>query len=232
MEIWPAIDMYDGHVVRLTQGDFSQQTTYAADPVEFWNSLPFTPCRLHLVDLSGAKSGCFTQWSFLEYLAREGVTVEVGGGFRNRDDIHKALDGGANRIVVGTRLINDPSFRADLLTEFGAERIVASLDVKDGQARTHGWVTEGASAEELWKTFHSEGFRILNVTDIAGDGTLSGLDRDFWARWGALPGDIAAGGGVASTDDLDLLQQFNIQRVVIGKAWLDGRIALREVMSC
>lgn len=233
MDIWPALDIYEGRVVRLRQGQYDEATVYGEDPVAFIAArFPQAPCRLHLVDLTGARSGRFTQWAALEQLARAGTRIEVGGGLRTEEDIRRALDLGAERVVLGTRLLLDREFAAAMLARFGAPRLVASIDVKEGRAKTAGWLEDGPAARAVWDQLYADGYRLVNVTDIQGDGTLAGLDAAFWSEWVAAPGEVGAGGGIGTMDDIRRLAQWGIGRAVVGKAWITGKISLEDVMPC
>jgi len=233
LEVWPALDILAGQVVRLTQGDYDRETRYADDPVALLETrLHCMPPRIHLIDLDGARQGEFTAWSVLQRLAVMGVRVEAGGGFRTMGAIDRALAHGAERVILGTRLLSDAHFAQAALRHFGASRLVASLDVRQGRAQVQGWLEEGADALDTWDTLWQVGYRLVNVTDISGDGTLRGLDEQFWQPWTKVPGNVGAGGGIASPDDLRRLESWGIPRAVVGKAWLEGQIDLKEVIPC
>jgi phosphoribosylformimino-5-aminoimidazole carboxamide ribotide isomerase len=229
MEVWPALDVADGRVVRLTQGKFSEVTTYADDPLDYLcQKFNGWPARLHLVDLTGALSGKFTLAPLIRRLTREGVRVQTGGGLRTTVDIQQALDAGAERVIVGSRLVADSDFRHDCLKRFAAH-MVAGLDVRDGLLRVSGWREAGPSARLFWRRLVEEGWTRAQVTDITRDGMLSGVDEKFWREWAMEPGQIGAGGGIATVADLRLLQSLGISAAVVGKAWVEGRIAVAEV---
>lgn len=229
MEVWPALDVADGRVVRLQQGQFERTTTYANDPLEYlYQKFSGWPTRLHLVDLSGAVSGQFTLAPLLRELATMGVRVQTGGGLRTIAEIERALDAGAERIIVGSRLVRDPTFRRECLKNF-RERMVAGLDVYEGRLRLSGWREAGPKAGLFWLRLVEEGWVRAQVTDISRDGMLAGIDRGFWQEWSSAPGKIGAGGGIATVDDLHELEALGISSAVVGKAWIEGRIALAEV---
>lgn len=233
MEVWPALDLLDGHLVRLRQGAYSDVTRYSHDPLEFVRTvLGGLPPRVHVVDLGGARTGAFGEWAILRQLVREGIQVEAGGGFRSLDVVEKALTLGVKRVVLGTRLLTDGTFAEQALERFGALALVAGLDIRQGRARIQGWVQDGEDATSAWSSLYRLGYRLVNVTDIRGDGTLTGLDPAFWAKWAQLPGDVGAGGGIAGPEDLVRLASWGISRAIVGKAWMEGRISAKEVGIC
>lgn len=230
MEIWPALDIDGGHVVRLHQGDFGRATTYAADPLAYLEArFGSYPPRLHLVDLAGARSGSFGLYDLVEKLAERGTRVEAGGGLRSVSSVSRAFDAGADRVVVGSQLVVDPEFRRAVLSAFGS-RMVAGLDVRDGRLRIGGWREVGPLAQEFWLSLCREGWVEAQVTDIGRDGTLGGVREMFWRQWADMPGRIGAGGGVASLEDISQLTQWGLANVVVGKAWIEGRIPLEELV--
>ncbi|MCL4494728.1 MAG: HisA/HisF-related TIM barrel protein [Firmicutes bacterium] len=230
MEIWPAVDWLDGYMVRLERGQYDAVTRYGTNPVEvFKTRYGRVPKRIHLVDLNGARSGCFTAWSLLSRLHSEGIDVEAGGGFRDKNSIERALNLGAKRVVLGTRILQDPKWAAELLSRFQSDQLVPGIDIVQGRARVRGWTEEGGNAVELWRSLYKMGYLLCNVTDISRDGTLDGINAPFWQEIVShYPGNIGAGGGIRSAHDLETLQQLGIHRVVIGKAWLNESIDLSQ----
>lgn len=230
MEIWPALDIDGGQVVRLNQGDFARATIYASDPLQYLQTRFGTyPPRLHLVDLAGARSGSFGLYDLVQKLAERGTRVEAGGGFRSLAAVSRAFECGAARVVVGSQLVADPEFRRDVLSAF-ASRMVAGLDVRDGRLRVSGWRESGPLAQDFWQSLCREGWEEAQVTDIGRDGTLGGVRESFWRAWADMPGRIGAGGGVSSLEDIARLSQWGLDSVVVGKAWIEGRIPLEELV--
>lgn len=217
--------------MRLRQGQYQMVTRYATDPASLGDRLKSAGLRrVHLVDLEGARSGTFQAWESLAALVRIGLAVEVGGGFRHLDAVAKALDLGAARVVLGSRLVESPGFGEDVLKRFSPQQVVASLDVDlEGRVRVRGWTASGPEATVWWQALHRQGFQIANVTDISRDGTLSGIRQSFWQQWAAMPGQIGAGGGIRSLADLELLADLGIHHAVLGKAWLEGLIDLEAL---
>lgn len=230
METWPAMDIVDGRVVRLTRGNFDHETTYAeTDPLEYLQQrFRGWPPRLHLVDLSGATSGRFGLFDLIRKLARAGVRIQTGGGLRTLDDVKRAVDAGAERVILGSQLVRNGEFRAQCLAQFPLE-VTAGLDVAQGRLRVSGWRQAGPPAELFWLKLRQEGWTRAQVTDINRDGTMAGINELFWSSWALMPGHIGAGGGITSTADLRLLAALGIASAVVGKAWLEGQIAIDEV---
>lgn len=229
MEIWPAVDWLDGQMVRLEQGLYDRATTYTDDPLAlFRRRYGGVPQRIHLVDLQGAQQGVFSAWELLGSLVSAGIQVEVGGGFRDRAAVRQALEAGAQRVVLGTRLLEDTAWAQGLLERFQPEQLVASIDIRQGQAMVRGWTQDGPRADAAWRQLAAWGYTLCNVTDISRDGTLIGLNPVFWETVGKYPGRLGAGGGIAHYEDLTLLQAMGITRAVIGKAWISGQIDLAQ----
>lgn len=232
MEIWPALDILDGRVVRLAQGRFDQETAYDDNPFDYvLRRFKGMPPRLHLVDLQGALSGQFGLFDLVERLALRGVRVQTGGGLRTLDGIRRALESGAERIIVGSQLVENPAFRRRVQEEF-SRACVAGLDVKEGRLRIAGWTKAGPPAEIFWRQLRQEGWERAQVTDISRDGTLQGIQPSFWARWSRNPGSIGAGGGIATPADLKQLEHLGLDFAVVGKAWIEGDIPIEELISC
>ncbi len=230
IEVWPAVDLLEGRPTRLYQGAFDHATAYAKTREQLFRQLRAAGSpRLHLVDLSGAKTGLFSAWEALAEAVEVGLDVEVGGGFRDIASIGRAFSEGARYVVVGTHLITHPAFANAVAKTFGGRQIVAGIDVLAGQARIRGWTEAGADAKSLWQDLYRQGFRRLNVTDIEQDGSLAGIRGEFWQEWMQMPGNLCAGGGVRSLADLRALEALGVPRVVVGKAWLEGLIDLASI---
>lgn len=231
MEIWPALDIFAQKVVRLSQGRFDEQTVYdASDPLGYLKArFGDYPPRLHVVDLGGAAGGQFRLWDVVSQLSKAGVRVQCGGGIRELDEVRRLRDAGVEHVILGSRLVRDEEFRHQALSQFG-DLVVASLDIREGQVAVNGWRQQVLDAERLWEDLVKEGFQWAQVTDIGRDGTLQGINQEFWRKWARMPGTIGAGGGISSIQDLEYLESLGVQRAVVGRAWLEGRIPL-EVVS-
>lgn len=229
MEIIPAIDVLDGKVVRLVEGDFERVTVYGDDPVAFAGRWVAEGARrLHLVDLAGARDGT-QDLDLIRSVAAAGAAVQVGGGIRDLDRARDALQAGAGRVVVGTMAVHRPQDLADLVEAVGGERVVAAVDVRRGRAVGSGWVDDGRDLDEVLTDAAASGVAGVLVTGIGRDGTMTGPDLDLLRRArGFLPGrELIASGGIASVEDVDAAEEAGADAAVVGRALLEGAIRLR-----
>jgi len=238
--IYPALDIRGGRVVRLAQGDYARETQYGDDPLPRAAAFAATGARwMHLVDLDAAKAGGYTLAALLGDIAREtGLQVQTGGGVRSRDDVARILEAGASRVVVGSLAVREPDTVAGWLGEFGGERITVALDTRQDADGTwklpvHGWTEDaGATLDALLPRYVRAGLRHLLCTDIARDGMLSGPNLDLYAHLHALAPGVAvqASGGVRDADDVRNARQVGCAGAVLGRALLEGRLALDDAL--
>lgn len=238
----PALDLIDGNVVRLQQGDFARQTTFANDPLPLVQAYAGAGAQyLHLVDLDGARDPARRQIDLLRRIsASTSMTVQVGGGIRSRSDLEQLFEAGVKRAVIGSLAVTQPQLVQAWLNEFGPAAIVLALDVNisaDGSAyvATHGWQqTSTLTLNQLIDSFSADGLRHVLCTDISRDGMLSGSNIALYAglkqRYPQLL--IQASGGIASLDDLRQLQAINCDAAILGKALLSGQFTLEEALAC
>ena len=241
MKIIPAIDIKDGKCVRLFQGDFDQATKYSDDPAavgQRFSALAVT--NLHIVDLDGARTGKQQNHAVVKKITAEsGLSVQLGGGIRDRADVARWLAAGVSRCVVGSIAIKAPEIVQEWLQEFGAESIVLALDVKLGKSAmpllaTDGWTEDsGISLWDCLDTCCKAGARHILCTDVARDGAMSGPNFDLYSDILARYPDIAlqASGGVRSIQDLHRLRGIGVPAAITGRALLDGEITASEVAS-
>lgn len=240
--IYPAIDVRDGHVVRLAQGDYARQTTYGDDPLAQARHYADVGAQwLHLVDLDAARAGGYTLLPLLQALAAHTtLKVQTGGGVRREADVARLLEAGAQRVVIGSLAVREPEAVAGWIARFGAERITVALDTRqDERGRwrlpVHGWTEDGErDLDTLAAVYADVGLRHLLCTDIARDGMLSGpnqtLYRHLLERLPALA--VQASGGVRDLDDVIAARSSGCAGVVLGRALLEGRLELREALAC
>jgi phosphoribosylformimino-5-aminoimidazole carboxamide ribotide isomerase len=239
---YPAIDVRDGRVVRLVQGDYDRETRYAADPFALAMRYADAGARwLHLVDLDAARAGGYTLAPLLRRIAEDGrLRVQTGGGVRDEAAIAAILDAGASRVVVGSLAVREPERVIEWLRTFGADRITVALDTRrddDGVWRlpVHGW-TERAERdlEACLDLYAGAGARHLLCTDIARDGMLQGPNLDLYrtvvARAPALA--LQASGGVRDAADVAAARNAGCAGAVLGKALLEGRLTVEEALAC
>jgi len=237
MIFFPAIDLKEGRVVRLKQGDYDQVTQYSEDPVQVAQDWARQGAQwLHLVDLDAAKAGRPVNHELILKICEvQGLKVQVGGGIRDIKMARSYLEGGVARVVVGTQAIQEPSFLKALGETF-PDRVALGLDTKKGHLALKGWTeTTALSAEEYLKTAPLKGIACLIFTDIARDGTLQGPNlealRDILAQ-SPLP--VIASGGISGLKDLRELtrvQDPKLMGVISGKALYEGKFTLREALE-
>lgn len=234
IEIIPAIDIIDGRCVRLSQGDYEQQTTYEADPVDMVKRYADSGVkRVHVVDLDGAKAAFPANLGLLERMAGvNGVNIEWGGGLKSDEAVRAALDSGATYAIVGSIAATSPDLFAAWLEQFGAERMVLGADVRAGRVAISGWKEElDLSIDDLVKRFLPQGLTQTICTDISRDGMLQGPSFELYARLqNDYPTvDFTVSGGISSMADILRLDDMNLRKVIVGKAIYEGRIALKEI---
>ena len=239
--VYPAIDVREGRVVRLAQGDYARESRYAADPSAQAAAFAAAGARwLHLVDLDAARTGGYTLASLLRRIrAGTGLQVQTGGGVRSVEDVAAILDAGASRVVVGSLAVRGREQVAGWLQRFGAEAIVVALDVRQGEdglwrPGVHGWTEQGTDSLDALVAFYADaGLRHLLCTDIGRDGMLAGPNLALYARLRALaPGlRIQASGGARDARDVAAARHGGCAGIVLGRALLEGRLALADALQ-
>jgi phosphoribosylformimino-5-aminoimidazole carboxamide ribotide isomerase len=244
--VYPAIDVRDGRVVRLRQGDYALETRYGDDPCALAETYAKAGAAwLHLVDLDAARAGGYTLQDLLERIkSQSSLRVQTGGGVRSAGDVQALFDAGADRVVIGSLAVREPGMVSGWIAQHGAERIVVALDTRadaDGHWRlpVHGWTEVasnemGADLESTLAAYAAAGLRHLLCTDIARDGMLSGPNCDLYRKLHALAPGIAvqASGGVRDLADVRASRDAGCAGVVLGRALLEGKIDLVEALKC
>ena len=234
MLIFPAIDLKDGQVVRLTEGDYDRMTVYGADPLAA--ALEFLAAGaeyLHVVDLDAARDGGQKNFPVIEALARySGLRIEVGGGARSVDSAKKYLDAGVERVIVGSAAVEQPELLEKLAGLFPG-RIAAGVDAKDGKVAIHGWRTlTDLDAYEFVRRLPEQGIDTVIYTDIARDGMLAGPNLKAYGQLNDIAGlRVVASGGVTSLSDVEALAQLHMYAAIIGKALYAGKMDLRQALA-
>lgn len=230
MLLIPAIDLKDGHCVRLVQGDMQQSTTFGEQPAvmaQRW--LDAGARRLHLVDLNGAFAGKPKNLAAIKAILKtvdDQIPVQLGGGIRDLDTIEQYLDAGIRWVIIGTAAVKNPGFLRDACSAFGGH-IIVGLDAKDGYVATDGWskVTSTAVAD-LARKFEDLGVESIIYTDIGRDGMLSGINIEATVRLAqSVDIPIIASGGLKGMDDIEQLiqvQDEGIEGVICGRAIYTG----------
>ena len=235
--IFPAIDLRNGNVVRLLQGDPNRQTTYGNDPVAVAQRWHAGGAQwIHVVNLDGSfgdAAGATANRMALRAICALGLArIQTGGGMRRLDDVRAAFDAGAARVVIGTAVVENPAIVEQALREFGDEAIVVGLDSKAGRIVTRGWQhNTRIMASELGVRMREMGIKHALYTEVARDGLLKGAAAELTGALAQLTGlQIIASGGVGSLADIEELvryHRFGVSGVVTGKALYEGRLDLR-----
>ena len=230
MLLIPAIDLKDGHCVRLKQGEMDDATVFSEDPgamARHW--LDAGARRLHLVDLNGAFAGKPKNGAAIRAITDEvgdDVPVQLGGGIRDLDTIEKYLDNGISFVIIGTAAVKNPGFLKDACTAFGGH-VVVGLDAKDGKVATDGWSKlTGHEVVDLAKKFEDWGVESIIYTDIGRDGMLSGINIDATVKLAqSLSIPVIASGGLSNMADIEALcavQSEGVEGVICGRAIYSG----------
>ena len=237
MILLPAVDIRDGRAVRLRQGRFDQETVYADDPLEAARSFVDAGARwLHVVDLDGARDGAPANLGHLQRIARElGVPVQFGGGLRSLEAIGRALDAGAERVLVGTAAIADPDLLAAALERWG-DAVAVAVDVRGGRVSVAGWTEEtDVSAEGLIARLQESGVQRFVYTNADRDGMLEGVDLDEVGRIAAVVRvAFTISGGMGSLEDLRALRDARppgLEGVISGKALYERRFSVADAIA-
>ena len=234
MEIFPAIDLRGGQVVRLYQGDYDKETVYGQDPCAVaWSFLDAGAQFLHVVDLDGARDGTLTNFETIAAVARQGgLYIEAGGGIRTEERIRRYLDLGVGRCVLGTIAVKDFGFTARMAQKYG-DRIAVGVDARDGFVAVNGW--KELSRErgvDFCRRLRDAGVRTVIYTDISRDGAEQGTNLELYRELARIKGlNITASGGVSSLEELRELQAIGTRAAILGKALYTGRLDLKTVME-
>lgn len=234
MILLPAIDLYEGKVVRLTKGDYTQMTVYAPDPVAQAEEFQRSGVQwLHTVDLEGAKDGTTPNFGVVEAICRQtGLKVEIGGGIRSLDTIARYLDAGVERVILGTKAVTDPDFLEQALGRFGA-RVAVGVDLKDGAIAIRGWKETAAQpVGEFFRRLCDLGVKTVVCTDVSRDGMLGGTNVELYQSLSrSYDLELIASGGVSSLNDLQKLKTIGLYGAILGKALYTGALELKTALK-
>lgn len=232
MLIFPAIDLLDGHAVRLAQGNFLRVTAFGPDPVSLAHRYADAGAPwLHVVDLDGARTGA---WQNLELIASIAgsvpIPVQAGGGARDWNQISEAFDRGIARVIVGTAAVESTNRVADWAAQLG-ERLIVSLDLRDGRLLARGWTSEsGLALLPLAEKLKAAGVARVIHTDTRRDGMLAGIDLSSLRALLDLGIPVIVAGGVTSYADIEELRDAGAEGVIIGRAFLEGQLDVVEAI--
>ena len=234
MQIFPAIDLSGGKVVRLYQGDYEKMTVYGADPCAVARDFIAAGAKyLHVVDLDGAKDGTLANFDSISALAKQGgLYIEVGGGIRTEERIEKYLDLGVGRCILGTIAVKDFDFTRRMAQKYG-DKIAVGVDARDGYVAVSGWLeTSKEKGVDFCRRLYDAGVQTVIYTDISRDGAEQGTNLALYRELAQIEGlNITASGGVSSIAELKELQAIGTHAAILGKALYTGRLDLREVIK-
>ncbi|WP_218355304.1 1-(5-phosphoribosyl)-5-[(5-phosphoribosylamino)methylideneamino]imidazole-4-carboxamide isomerase [Alteromonas lipotrueiana] len=240
--IIPAIDLIDGAVVRLYQGDYDKKTEYQLDPVDVVHRYADDGATwLHIVDLTGAKDTSKRQLELIRAMVNtKRMQFQAGGGIRSEDDVTQLLSAGVSRVVIGSLAVKEPELVKHWITKYGSDVIVLALDVNiddDGNKliATHGWQqSSGVALEDLLNDFAEVGVKHVLCTDISRDGTLQGANVELYQQMQQQFPGIAwqASGGIGGLQDIQALRPANVEGVILGRALLEGKFTVKEAITC
>ena len=234
MQIFPAIDLRGGQVVRLYQGDYDKMTVYGQDPCAVARDFIAAGAKyLHVVDLDGAKDGTLANFETIAAIAKQGgLYLEVGGGIRTKDRIRQYLDLGVSRCILGTIAVKDFAFTARMAQEYG-DRIAVGVDTRDGYVAINGW--KELSSErgvDFCRRLLDAGVGTVIYTDISRDGAEKGTNLDLYRELAEIGGlHVTASGGVSSLEELKELRAIGTHAAILGKALYTGRLDLKTVIE-
>jgi len=234
MHIFPAIDLYDGKVVRLFKGDYNQMTVYSDKPWEI--ALDFEvqgATHIHIVDLEGAKNGDTPNLETVKKIIEAtGLFSEIGGGIRSMETIEKYISAGIDRVILGTAAVQDEAFLRSAVEKYG-DKIAVGADIKDGYVAIKGWIEKSEyECFDFCKKMQEIGVKTLICTDISKDGAMMGTNHELYRQLSAkFDMQIVASGGVSSIEDVERLAALDIYGAIIGKAYYTKAIDLKEAIE-
>jgi phosphoribosylformimino-5-aminoimidazole carboxamide ribotide isomerase len=231
MEIIPAIDLIGGQCVRLTEGDFAQQTTYDSDPLAVAQRFEQHGVRrLHLVDLDGARAKKPVNLPVLERIARHtNLTIDFGGGLQSNEALQQAFDAGATQITAGSIAVREPATVAAWLEQFGPERIILGADFRNGYISINAWAEQSErTLASFIGDYLTQGATTFICTDVSKDGKLQGPSTTTYQELRAQfpQAQLVASGGVTTIADVEALAEAGLHGAIIGKAIYEGTISL------
>ncbi len=234
MILFPAIDLSEGKAVRLLRGDYNRKTVFSDDPLSV--ARDFVACgatHVHLVDLDGAKDGTTPNSGVVKAIAsKTPLFCEIGGGVRSLDTAEYYFSCGVDRVILGTAAVTDPAFLEAAVREYG-KRIAVGADVRDGEIAIRGWTEKsGVKLDDFMRRMVELKVGCVIVTDISKDGAMRGTNRDLYRELSEKYGvPVTASGGVSDLSDVIALRKLNLYGAIIGRAYYNGAIDLKEAIG-
>ncbi|MBQ6782726.1 MAG: 1-(5-phosphoribosyl)-5-[Acholeplasmatales bacterium] len=231
MKLYPAIDLHEGKAVRLFKGDYNQVTDYGDPKAQALKWKEAGATFLHLVDLDGAKDGGFKNLEAVKAILSTGIDAELGGGIRSLEQIDVLLSIGIKRVILGSSALN-LDFVKQAIDKYGSDKIVVGIDCKNMMVATHGWLnTSNIEATDFAQKLKNIGVKTIIFTDIAKDGTLTGISVESTKKMVETGLDIVASGGAKSLDDIKIAEEIGCEGIILGKSIYNGNIDLKEAIN-
>ncbi len=234
MIIFPAIDLFDGKVVRLLRGEYDKMTVYSTNPIEIAKEFEdLGATHIHMVDLEGAKSGETPNIDIVTQVAGEtDLFVEIGGGVRSMDVVERYINAGVDRVILGTAAVTDSKFLKEAVEKYG-EKIAVGADIKDGFVAIKGWTEKSEySCLDFCRKMQEIGIKTLICTDVSKDGAMQGTNLELYkALSDEFSMQIVASGGVSDIEDVKALRKMDIYGAIIGKAYYTKAISLADAIE-
>lgn len=233
MKIFPAIDIRDGKVVRLTQGDYERMNVYSDNPLEFVEKFKIAGAtHLHLVDLDGAKDNQLVNYDTIKKIVQNNqMFVEVGGGIRDEERINKYLELGVARLILGTVAVKNFQFVADMTKKYGSV-IAVGVDAINNLVAINGWteVTD-INSVEFCRKLADIGVSNIVYTDISKDGKMSGTNLEIYEELSSIDTTFTASGGITYLEEIKSLCDMKVYGAILGKALYEGKLELSEAIQ-
>ncbi len=234
MNIFPAIDLYEGKAVRLLKGKYEDMTIYSENPPEIGQAFAAKGAGfIHIVDLEGARDGTTPNFETVCRIKEEsGLFCEIGGGIRSMGVIDKYMQAGLDRVILGTAAVTDRDFAKAAVEKYG-DKIAIGVDLRDGYVAIKGWTEQSQeTAFDFCRKMQEMGVKTIIVTDISKDGAMKGTNHKLYEELASsYHMQIVASGGVSTIDDVRRLAAQNIYGAIIGKAYYTGAIDLEEAIA-
>ncbi len=233
MNIFPAIDLYEGKAVRLYKGDYKQMTVYSEHPELIAKDFKDAGAQyLHVVDLQGAKSGKVENLETIKKLIDSGLKVEVGGGIRTMETIETYLQAGVDAVILGTAAVENEALLKEAIAKYG-EKIAVGIDIKDGFVAIKGWLEKSEiNAFDFFEKMQRLNVKRIICTDISKDGAMKGTNLELYKELQSKYNlNLIASGGVSSMEDIISLKKMDVFGAIIGKAYYTKAIDLSKAIE-
>jgi phosphoribosylformimino-5-aminoimidazole carboxamide ribotide isomerase len=233
MRLIIALDIIGGKCVRLTRGDFSTKKIYNEDPLEVARAIENSGIGyIHIVDLDGAKNKKIKNLSVVEKIAgTTSLKIDFGGGIRSEEDLRMVFNAGAEQVTAGSIAVTHPELFLSWLSDFGPERLILGADHKNGKVSTSGWLeSSDRDLISFLSDYQRKGVKYTICTDIERDGMLNGPSAELYDEiLHKVEINLIASGGISSIEDIEKVRETGCEGVIIGKAFYEGRITLKEL---